>query len=236
MNNNFIKEFLKRNWFILWIVLALSIIVNILIYINFSSTTSQLIEEYKKNNKLVVMLSPTGDVIPATKVSIFKYKKGLENAIVKLIINNLVLDGETITQGFQVQPNNIKQIVFNNPDLLNFYKYYLTDNAKNLLVKYLRNILSIYNNDNLPEFIKIKNITINSFLVNKNGFEVKFQADLVMNSYFKEQNKYITQQATIYGSANGFIDYQSRSIHNPLGIKINSFSITIPKKRASNGI
>jgi len=231
--NSFIKDFLKKNWWLLWILLSIAIFLMISVYFRINSLIDNIEKENKNANKMVVLLSPTGTVIPARQVILSEYDKRYQKAIEKILNQNMILDGAKVTFGFQKIPT-LRELVRGYPNLLVFYKYYLTPNARIQYQNILRKIIGLINQQNYPDYISIINSNIQSYSIRDNHFKITINTDVSMSYTDIQTNlhKNITNTIIIY--AEGYFDDKARNFDNPLGIKFTKISITLPKIRNEN--
>ena len=226
--SSYLKDFLKKNWFILWGVLLLSAIINIFIYMNFKDATSKLNKAINKEQKMVIMLSPSGNIIPVKKTYLSYYSKPYQNVLSKILINGLIIDGEKATFGGQQLPS-AKQLVYGNQDIKIFFKYYLTHNAKIEYVKYLRTILALINQQNYPDTISVINYSVKSYQVRNHEFSISISANVVATFINPVTYKITKEQATINISAQGYFDPSKSNEYNPFGIIFKHIQATILK-------
>jgi hypothetical protein len=233
MDKDFIKDFLKKNWWLLWVVLGIAILTIIVIYFKFSNLTDKMEATIDKSNKMVVMLSPSGTVIPAKKVLISEYSKPFQKAVEKILIQNLVIDGAKATFGFTKVPKP-KDIVYNYENLKNFYSKYLNKKAQIDFAKYLRTIIRLINQNNYPDFISILGSSIKSFEVNEKGFKTTILVNVIITYTDANTGKEQKNVATINIYTEGNINPKYSDFDNPFGIKLNKLKVTALKIR--NGI
>jgi len=229
--NTFIKDFLKKNWWALWSVLLILIIVNVMIYLNFKDTTTEIKEELQKMSHSVVMLSPTGNIIPQKKTIITEDSPAFQNALKKILVNHLVVSGSELTAGFTRIPNSIVDLVNMYPPFEEFLKNYLTKNGIIAFKQYLITLLRLIKQDKYPDFINILNTKITSFYLTKKGFNITITVNTMMSYDLPEENKKgVKAKGTIVINAEGFFDPSKGNVNNPLGVMFDSFRITIPTK------
>jgi len=231
--NNFIKDFLKKNWWLLWILLSIAIFLMFSIYFRINTLIDSIEKENKNADKMVVLLSPNGTVIPARQVILSEYDKRYQKAIQKILNQNMILDGAKVTFGFQKIPT-LRELVRGYPNLFIFYKYYLTPNARIQYQNILRKIIGLINQENYPDYISIINSNIQSYLIRDNHFKITINTTVSMSYTDIQTNLHKNMINTIIIYAEGYFDDKARNFDDPLGIKFNKISITLPKIRNEN--
>jgi hypothetical protein len=169
------------------------------------------------------------------RVVINESNKAFQKAVKKILVNHLIISGAEATAGFTKIPQSPRELVEIYPPFKEFFKYYLTKDAKIMFRNYLVKILQLLKQDNYPDFINIMNSHITNFYLTKKGFNITVNTNVMMSYSLPEQNKNVKVKGSIIINAEGYFNPMNGSVENPLGVKFTSFKITIPTKRQENG-
>lgn len=226
--SEYISDFLKKNWFLLWIVLLIITVFNIFIYFDFQKTSSKLTKAIQKEQKMVIMLNPSGNIIPIKKTYLSYYSKPYQNVLAKTLIDGLIIDGEKATFGGNKFPT-AKQLVFGNQDIKTFFEKYLDKNAKIEYVKYLRIILSLINQQNYPDTISILNYNVENYKIRNHKFFITVNVNVIATFINPITYKVSQEQANILINANGYFEPDKTNEYNPFGIIFTDIKASILK-------
>lgn len=237
-NENFItkaKNFFILNWWTLWLVIVGSMVLTVYLNVQTRIDMNNTMNMLEKNSKGVVMLTYSGVPIYGEKTIIDIQDENFQKSLKSMLQKYLIIDASRLTNDYRDIPATMEDVFNSNEELKDFAEYYLkakTDvNAFNYMKEHLRVLLALLKEDNLPETITLLKSKIDKYEIKNNEFSVIIYADVKLEYYVSEKKEWERKRGAIKIEASGSFDSSTGDAFNPLGIKINTFKVTYPKKR-----
>lgn len=224
----YLTDFFKKNWFLLWFALIIIVIANIFIYINFQTNTKKLANAIQKEQKMVIMLTPSGNIIPVKKTYLDYYSKPYQNVLAQTLVNNVIIDGEKATFGNSQLPS-AKKLILGTQNIKIFFKKYLTRKAEIEYIKYIRTILSLINQQNYPDTISIINYNIKNYQIRNHKFTINITVNVIASFINPVTYKITKEQASLSITAKGYFEPEKSNEYNPFGITFTHIQASILK-------
>lgn len=230
------EQFFAKNWKYIFYTLMITLIVVAWELHTISSRMENLEKIVFENNSKVVFTTIDGRAIRVEKTPI--KAEYLKQFAVSTLVNNFIVSRASLTDDFKKNSfTQYSEILEQSPNLGLIYKYYLGDRTKNEdkqafgdFISYLQWILSAIAQDKLPEYINIRDYRVVKYDYVENKFNIQLEIHVAISSYIIAKNSYIDQQGVIKLIASGDFDLARGTDFNPYGMKINSFSISLPTK------
>ena len=231
-----VEKFVVNNSYIITIGLVLFFVY---VFFEFGSLTNEnkkILHLVKKDIGSVIFLTSSGQVVKLKKSPVSYKDSRIAKFIADKVVNDLVQDLATISKGFKKTYPNATKLLRDNQRFYDFYKNY---DANNFARRYLRNLLTLINEDELPEYINVYNIQPTKYIVyeenGKKKFKMIVKVDGIVKAWYKEipdRNKWRDKQITFYIKLHGYFNLMRYgSLENPFGIKIVVEELPIPTKR-----
>lgn len=231
------KNFFILNWWTLWIIIVGA--MTITVYLNYQTRVEmkEALQMLDKNSKGVVMLTASGMPIYGEKTIIDIQNEDFKKSLKSMLQKYLITDASRLTNDYRDIPATIEDVFNDSEEMTDFNKYYLqskTDkNAFNFMKDHLKVLLSLLKEDNLPETIVLLQSKIDKYEIKNNTFNITVYADVKLDYYLPEKKEFERKRGGIKIEAAGLFDSSNGNPFNPLGIKINSFKVSYPKKRGN---
>ncbi|MBR8466475.1 hypothetical protein KDE13_09025 [Campylobacter sp. faydin G-140] len=219
--------FFGRNWkFIFWgLVVAIIVIAWEINSIN--NQMKALEKVIYENNSKVVLTTIDGRAIKVEKTPL--KAEYLKQYVTSIFVNNFVASRSQLTDNFQ--NSNIKEykdILENSKSLGGIYLNFLDKENKTSVgqfISYIQWLISAVAQNKLPEYINIKDYTINSFEYNENTYTIDLSIKVASQSYILAQGKYRAENGFIRIKASGDFNLERSTEANPYGMYIKTFYI-----------
>ncbi len=229
------KNFFILNWWTLWIVIVFSMVFTVYLNMQTRADIKETIKMLDKNSKGVVMLTYAGTPIYGEKTIIDIQDENFQKSLKSMLQKYLITDASRVTNDYRLFPAVIEDVFNTNEELNDFAEYYLKPkedaNAFNYMKEHLKVILALLKEDNLPETIVILKSNIDKYEIKNNTFNATIFVDVKLDYYLSEKKEWERKRGAVKIEASGKFDSAYGDAFNPLGIKINTFSVTYPKKR-----
>lgn len=232
------KNFFILNWWMLWIVLVISIIINVKLSSDARHDAKVTRDYVEKAVKGVVMLTASGMPIYGEKTIIDIQNEDFKKMVRATLQKYLITDASRLTNAWRNIPSGIEDLFNKNEELKDFSNYYL--DAKNnpqsflFMKEHLRILYGLIRDDNLPENITLLKSRTDKYEIKENTFNITIFADVQIEFYLTETKTWERKVGTIQIEASGSFDASNGNAFNPLGLKITRFSTKYPKKRGRN--
>jgi len=229
------KIFLITNWWLLWLFIAVSSTINVFIYFDMNKKFERVLAIVEKNSKGVSMLTYAGTPVYNEKQIIDIQDENFKKAVRSILQRYLIIDSSRLTKNFTDIPSSMEDIYNKNEDISDFNVHYLKakedKQAFNFMKEHLKVLLSLLKSDNLPETITLLKSRTDKYEVIDNKFNIVVFADVKLDYFLTESNSWERKLGALKIEASGLFDSTNGDAFNPLGIKINTFKVTYPKKR-----
>lgn len=229
------KNFFILNWWTLWIVVVGASTISVYLNTKTNNRIDVVADLLEKNSKGVVMLTYAGTPVYAEKEIINIQDEEFKKSLRAILQKYLIIDASRLTNDYADIPASVEDIYNKNEDLSDFNTYYLKakedKQAFNYMKEHLRTLLSLLKEANLPENIVLLKSRMDSYEIVNNSFTTVIYADVLLDYFLPEFNQWKRSKGGIRIDATGIFDSTKGDALNPLGIKINTFKVTYPKKR-----
>lgn len=229
------KNFFILNWWLLWIAIMGSMAIIVYLTINTRIDMKKTMEIVEKNSKGVVMLTYAGTPIYAEKTIIDIQDENFQKTLRAILQKYLILDTSRLTNDYRDIPATLEDIYNKNEDLRDFNEYYLKakedKKSFNYMKEHIKVLLSLLKEDNLPESIVLLKSKTDKYEIKNNTFSITVFADVRLEYYLPELKDWERKRGAVKIEAAGYFDSSKGNSFNPLGIKIDTFKVTYPKKR-----
>lgn len=221
--------FFAKNWKYLFGTIALAVLIIVWEIHSIGGKMENLEKTVAENNGKVVLTTTDGKAVNTTPDV-----KLLEEHIVYTLVNNIIVPRSQFpANSNQGSPNDEKYILNNSKTLKMIQENYLSNNGSAFgdFEGHKQRLLTTIGQDNLPEYIAIKDYDVTFSRYSGNSFEISLDVAVTARSQTTVAGKYLTQNGTVEISANGTFDLWLSSAHNPYGMKINGLKIVMITKR-----
>lgn len=221
------ERFFGKNWLYIFCGIILAIIVVAWELNTISSRMKSLENTVAENNGKVVLTTTDGRAIKVTKTPL--RAEYLKQFAVSTFVNNFIVSRAQITDNFSKSTfTKYSDILESSKSLAMIFSEYLDKDNKQAVgdfVSYLQWLLSAIGQDKLPEYIAIRDYSIQSYEYSENSFKLVLNISVNAQSYILAQAQYLTQNGNIRISATGTFNLEKSSDNNPYGMRITSFNI-----------
>ncbi|WP_065842087.1 hypothetical protein [Campylobacter fetus] len=226
------EQFFGKNWkFIFW-----GIIIAVLVIAYEINSIKKAMNELQitvfENNSKVVLTTVDGRAIKVTKTPL--KAEYLKQYAISTFVNSYIVSRAVLTENFK--KTNIKKpsdILENAKNLQIIYKDFLDPTDKNAVGQftgYLNWLTDAIARDKLPEYINIKDYTINSFTYTDNTYQIDISVRVATMSYILVKGEYKSDIANIRIIADGDFNLEHSSENNPYGMRVANFKINMVTK------
>lgn len=231
------KNFFILNWWLLWIVIGVSSFMSVKLNMDTNAKVEKTMEAVEKNSKGVIMLTYSGVPIYGDKTIIDIQNEHFKKSLKAMLQKYLIVDAARITNDYRNTPTTIEEMFNKSEDIMDFNEHFLqakTDkNAFNQMKDHLNVLLSLLKEGNLPETIVLLSSKIDKYEIKNNTFNITVYADVKVEYYLPEIRDWERKRTGLKIEATGKFDSALGNPFNPLGIKIDAFQVTYPKKRGN---
>lgn len=222
------EQFFGKNWkYIFTFVCICMLVVGCEVH-NIADKIDRLEKVVYENNGKVVLTTADGRAIKVIKEPL--KAELLRQYALRALTNNFIVSRAQLTDNFSNNTfKTYSDILKNAKNLESSFKEYFDDDDKVAIgdfVAYLQWLLSAMATDKLPEFLSIKDYTIDKYEFNNNTFKIEISIQLVANSYILAKGKYETGGGVFKIYAEGDYDLQRSTENNPYGMKIRRLKIS----------
>ena len=201
------EQFFGKNWKYIGSFIALALLVMAYEMSNINEKMANLEKVVQENNGKVVLTTSDGRAIKVTKEPLkpnFKnYTELLDNVPNLRLILNDFMDSKT-DETKKIEANKI---------------------AVGDLRAYVQWLIAATAQDKLPEYIAIKDYSIDKYEYNANQYNMELSIKVVAQSYILSKNEYISQQGIFKIKSKGSFDLSKSSDINPYGMRIENLKI-----------
>ena len=226
-----IENFVKYNWFSMSILYAFGSIFMVYSYYSITDSIEVTNKLIKKHISSVVLMTPDGRAVSVVRSKLNPNTDGFKILISRVIIDSLVVDGSSITNGFNDKSvKNIGELYKNSSKINYFAKNFLSpgEATKNKYKSFMTYLLGSLNNDTLPEYIVPFSSEITSFRIKPDDtFSIQVKIKYTISAFYVEDNKWSQKSGEAIYSASGNFDLTVSTENNPMGLKF--FDFTVPK-------
>lgn len=230
------EQFFGKNWKYIAIFIAITMLIGAWELNYISSKINKLEQVVLENNEKVVLTTSDGRAIKVTKEPL--KAEYLKQFATSTYINNLIVSRSQLTNNFQqVQFKDYREVMDNVPQirniLINFIDY-KNDKEKNIEINqiavgdlraYVQWLISATAQDKLPEYISIKDYSVEKYEYLDNKFDIEIIIKVVAQSYIIAENQYKAQQGNFKIISSGTFDLQKSNDINPYGLRITRLKI-----------
>lgn len=236
------EQFFGKNWKYIAIFLCLSIIVFAYELSNISSQMKDLKKIVFENNSKVVLTTTDGRALRVIKDEI--KAENLKQFATSTYVNSLIVSRSQLTKDFsQTSFNDYGEVFENVPNLKNILLDFMDSNkerdkeinqqAIGDLRAYVQWLMSATAQDKLPEYISLKNYTIDRYDYNANKFNIEISINTVSQSYILSSDKWVSQNGIFKIQSQGSFDLSKGTDINPYGMRIERIRVQ-PIVKGSN--
>ena len=239
------EQFFGKNWKYIASFLGVAILVSAYELHNISSKINDLEQVVLENNEKVVLTTSDGRAIKVTKEPL--KAEYLKQFAISTYINNLIVSRSQLTNNFKTnQFKDYGEVMDNVPQIRNIltnFMDYKEDEEKGIKVNqiavgdlraYVQWLISATAQDKLPEYIAIKDYSVEKYEYTGNKFSTEIIIKVVAQSYILSDNTYKQQIGNFKIISGGSFDLNKSSDINPYGMRIERLKIEpITKSKSS---
>ncbi|ECK2550138.1 hypothetical protein FQW77_08665 [Campylobacter jejuni] len=239
------EQFFGKNWKYVGLFIGLALLINAYEISNISSRMEKLEKVVEENNGKVVLTTSDGRAIKVTKEPL--KAEYLKQFAVSVYVNNFIVSRSQLTNNFEKSSfKDYFEVLKEVPSLKNIFLNFIdskkdTKNGIDInrvavgdISAYAQWLLSAVAQDKLPEYIAIKDYSLDRYEYNGNNYEIEISIKVIAQSYILSQNKYIQQQGIFKISSKGSFDLSKSNDVNPYGLRIESLKINPIVKSLTN--
>ncbi|EOG8842717.1 hypothetical protein ACLKHP_001697 [Campylobacter jejuni] len=221
------EQFFGKNWKYVFFFVCFCLIVMTWQINSMNSSISDLKQVVADNNGKVVLTTTDGRAIRVIKEPI--KAEYLKQFAVSTIVNNFVISRAQLTNNF-TKPNfkDYNDVLQTVPSLKTLFVNFIDTKDKQSVGDfraYLQWLISAVAQDKLPEYISIKDYSVDKYEYNQNTFNMTVSIKVISQNYIIALNEYSNNQGVITVTAKGNFDLQRASDTNPYGLRIKELSI-----------
>lgn len=230
------EQFFGKNWKFVASFIALALIVLAYEMSEISSRMESLEKIVFENNSKVVLTTSDGRAIKVTKEPL--KAEYLKQFATSTFVNSFIVSRSQLTNNFE-KPNfkDYGEALNNLPNLKNILLYFMDskeDKENNIPVNavavgdlraYVQWLISAVAQDKLPEYIAIKDYSLEKYEYEGNKFNLELNIKVIAQSYILSQDTYVSQSGIIKIISQGSFDLTKSSDINPYGMRIERIKI-----------
>ncbi|KAJ9816209.1 hypothetical protein QR412_06175 [Campylobacter jejuni] len=221
------EQFFGKNWKYVFFFVCFCLIVMTWQINSMNSSISDLKQVVADNNGKVVLTTTDGRAIRVIKEPI--KAEYLKQFAVSTIVNNFVISRAQLTNNF-TKPNfkDYNDVLQTVPSLKTLFVNFIDTKDKQSVGDfraYLQWLISAVAQDKLPEYISIKDYSVDKYEYNQNIFNMTVSIKVISQNYIIALNEYSNNQGVITVTAKGSFDLQRANDINPYGLRIKELSI-----------
>lgn len=230
------EQFFGKNWKFVASFIALALLVMAYEMSNINERMSSLEQIVQENNGKVVLTTSDGRAIKVTKEPL--KAEYLKQFALSTYVNNFIVSRSQLTNDFQkVNFKNYDELLANVPNLRVILREFMdskADESKKIEVNkvavgdlraYVQWLIAATAQDKLPEYIAIKDYSVDKYEYSTNQFTIELSIKVVAQSYILSRNEYVSQQGIFKIKSKGSFDLSKSSDINPYGMRIESLKI-----------
>lgn len=230
------EQFFGKNWKFVASFIALALLVLAYEMSNINERMSSLEQIVQENNGKVVLTTSDGRAIKVTKEPL--KAEYLKQFALSTYVNNFIVSRSQLTNDFQkVNFKNYDELLANVPNLRVILREFMdskADESKKIEVNkvavgdlraYVQWLIAATAQDKLPEYIAIKDYSVDKYEYSANQFTIELSIKVVAQSYILSRNEYVSQQGIFKIKSKGSFDLSKSSDINPYGMRIESLKI-----------
>ncbi|EAK3496111.1 hypothetical protein ABZL51_001617 [Campylobacter jejuni] len=240
------EQFFGKNWKYVGLFIGLSLLIVAYEVSNISSRMEKLEKVVEDNNGKVVLTTSDGRALKVTKEPL--RAEYLKQYAISVYVNNFIVSKSQLTNNFEKNSfKNYGEVLKGVPTLRNIFYYYIdskADDAKNIkvnkkalgdLIAYTQWLISAVAEDKLPEYISIKDYSLDKYEYNGNKYKIELSIKVIAQSWIISQGAYTQQQGIFKIVSEGSFDLSKSNDINPYGLRIESLKIyPLIKSNSSN--
>lgn len=230
------EQFFGKNWKFVGGFIAIALMVCAYEIAEIAARMESLEKIVLENNSKVVLTTSDGRAIKVTKEPLkAEYLKQFATSI---FVNNFIVSRSQLTSNFaKSQFKDYGEVMDNVPQIRNIltnFMDYKADKEKGIEVNaiavgdlraYVQWLISAVAQDKLPEYIAIKDYSLEKYDYNSERFSIEIHIKVVAQSYIIAENNYISQFGTFKIASEGSFDLLKSSDINPYGMRIERLKI-----------
>ncbi|RDU61501.1 hypothetical protein CQA44_08770 [Helicobacter sp. MIT 14-3879] len=230
------EQFFGKNWKYIAFFIGISILVCAYELNNISNKMQKLEQVVLENNEKVVLTTSDGRAIKVTKEPL--KAEYLKQFAISTYINNFIISRSQLTNNFQkAEFKDYGEVMDNVPQIRNIltnFIDYKRDEEKAIEINqvavgdlraYVQWLISATAQDKLPEYIAIKDYSVEKYEYQGQKFSTEIIIKAVAQSYILSENTYKQQNGNFKITSTGSFDLNKSSDINPYGMRIESLKI-----------
>ncbi|CAD7289527.1 hypothetical protein LMG7974_01604 [Campylobacter majalis] len=220
------EQFFGKNWKFVGSFIGISMLVMAYQIGDISSKMDELTKVVYENNGKVVLTTTDGRALKVVKEPL--KAEYLKQFAVSTFVNNFIVSKSQLTNNFEkIQFSNPSEVLDNVPSLRMILKNYIdTPQGAGDIKAYSTWLISAVVNDKLPEYIALKDYSLDRYEYNQNKYELEISIKVIAQSWIIAKNEYVAQNGVIKIKANGSFDLGKSNDINPYGMRIDRLIIT----------
>lgn len=239
------EQFFGKNWKYVSSFLGIAILVGAYELSSISSRMKDLERVVLENNEKVVLTTSDGRAIKVTKEPL--KAEYLKQFAVSTYVNNFIVSRSQLTNNFEKsQFKDYGEVMDNVPQIRNIltnFMDYKVDEEKSIEINqiavgdlraYVQWLISATAQDRLPEYIAIKDYSVEKYEYTGNKFSIEVVIKVVAQSYILSENIYKQQNGNFKIVSEGSFNLSKSSDINPYGMRIEKLRIE-PLTKLKNG-
>ncbi|MCW1355361.1 hypothetical protein OLQ17_03365 [Campylobacter jejuni] len=221
------EQFFGKNWKYVFFFVCFCLIVMTWQINSMNSSISDLKQVVADNNGKVVLTTTDGRAIRVIKEPI--KAEYLKQFAVSTIVNNFVISRAQLTNNF-TKPNfkDYNDVLQTVPSLKTLFVNFIDTKDKQSIGDfraYLQWLISAVAQDKLPEYISIKDYSVDKYEYNQNTFNMTVSIKVISQNYIIALNEYSNNQGVITVTAKGSFNLERANDINPYGLRISELAI-----------
>ena len=230
------EQFFGKNWKYIASFLGIAILIFAYELNHIRTKMNDLEQVVLENNSKVVLTTSDGRAIKVTKEPL--KAEYLKQFAISTYVNNLIVSRSQLTNNFQAsQFKDYGEVMDNVPQIRNIltnFMDYKEDEEKGIQVNqvavgdlraYVQWLISATAQDKLPEYIAIKDYSVEKYEYTGNKFSTEIIIKVVAQSYILSENNYKQQNGNFKIISEGSFDLNKSSDINPYGLRIERIKI-----------
>lgn len=226
------EQFFGKNWKYIAFFLGFTLLFMAYQISGLSSSMQELEKVVNENNGKVVLTTTDGRAIKVAKEQL--KAEYIKQFAISTIVNNFVISRAQLTENFQKAsfktPSEVLKTVASLRIIATDFIGADNKQAMGELTAYIQWLISAVAKDQLPEFISIRDYTIDKYEYSGNQFSAEVSIKVVAQSYILSQDKYITQNGLVKITTKGNFDLSRSTDINPYGLRFESIRINTVTK------
>lgn len=218
-----LKKQIAEKWFVILGISFLSVLISMYNSCSATRTANQVAQDMtrvvKENLNSVLVATPDGRIAKVSKTPI--NASMLQKYVRFVVLNNLILDGSDLTNGFSfiVQSWKDLQKSYKIQQLIPFFPPESEKEGRTQFLEYLKYLAQLQNAGKLPEYIDLESIEDEKFETKGNEFKYTGVYNLKIKSLNEKRGTYSSGVRKFVISVRGFFDPINGSELNPYGLR-----------------